>query len=87
MLCDQLINPDASSAPKKAKEVATAGGAGMIVANEELLGAQQPFPYILQFPAITVSFKDGEGIKSYINNTSSNSNATATMRLTGLTIL
>ncbi|GLJ29031.1 hypothetical protein SUGI_0572930 [Cryptomeria japonica] len=82
-----LINPDDSSAREKAKEVARAGGAGMVVANEELLGAQQLFPYILLFPAITVIFKAGEGIKSYINSTSSNTTATATMRLTGLTIV
>ncbi|XP_057822260.1 subtilisin-like protease SBT1.8 [Cryptomeria japonica] len=87
VLCQKLINPDDSSAPEKAREVARAGGARMIVANEELLGAQQLFPDILRFPAITVSFKAGERIKSYINSTSSNTTATAAMRITGLTIV
>ncbi|GLJ59029.1 hypothetical protein SUGI_1489020 [Cryptomeria japonica] len=87
VLCDQLIDPDDSSAPEKANEVARAGGAGMIVANEELLGAQQQFSYTFKFPAISLSFKAGEKIKSYINSTSNTSTATAAMRLTGLTIV
>ncbi|GLJ29020.1 hypothetical protein SUGI_0572790 [Cryptomeria japonica] len=90
VLCDQLlftINPDESGALEKAEEVARAGGAGMIVTNEELLGAQQQFSYTFKFLAISVSFKAGERIKSYINSTSYTITATAAMRLTGLTIV
>ncbi|XP_059077180.1 subtilisin-like protease SBT1.8 [Cryptomeria japonica] len=63
------------------------GGAGIIVANEELLGAQQLFSYIYRFPAISLSFKAGERIKSYIKSTSKSTTATAAMRLTGLSIV
>ncbi|GLJ29034.1 hypothetical protein SUGI_0572980 [Cryptomeria japonica] len=68
-----------------ADEVARAGGAGVILANGELLGAEQLLTSPNSLPAISVSFSAGEKIKSYIN--SRLNNVTATMRLPGLIIV
>ncbi|GLJ29073.1 hypothetical protein SUGI_0573490 [Cryptomeria japonica] len=67
------------------KQVARAGGAGLIGANDESYGSQQGITNPNTLPAISVSFTTGEKIKAYIKSTGSN--ATATMSLKGLTIV
>ncbi|GLJ29085.1 hypothetical protein SUGI_0573640 [Cryptomeria japonica] len=67
------------------KQVARAGGAGLIGANDESYGSQQGITNRNTLPAISVSFTTGEKIKAYIKSTGSN--ATATMTLKGLTIV
>ncbi|XP_057822222.2 subtilisin-like protease SBT1.4 [Cryptomeria japonica] len=67
------------------EEVARAGGAGIIGANERRYGSLQRITNPNTLPAVSVSFTTGEKIKAYINNTGSN--ATATMSLKGLTVL
>ncbi|GLJ29032.1 hypothetical protein SUGI_0572940 [Cryptomeria japonica] len=81
VLCDKLLYVSNGGAD----EVARAGGAGVILANGELLGAEQLLTNPNGLPVISVSFSDGEKIKSYIN--SRPNNVTATMRLQGLTIV
>ncbi|GLJ29156.1 hypothetical protein SUGI_0574870 [Cryptomeria japonica] len=89
VLCDQLLvskNPGESIAVEKGNEVARAGGVGMIVANEVHIGAQQRITNPINgLSSISVSFRVGERIKSYINRTLSN--ATAAMNITGLTVV
>ncbi|KAH9303930.1 hypothetical protein KI387_008334, partial [Taxus chinensis] len=88
VVCDQLLfsyNEGESDAPMKGNVVAKAGGGGMIVANEKFYGSQQRYTDPKNLPAISVSFTAGEKIKAYINSTGSN--ATASMRITGLTVM
>ncbi|KAH9303931.1 hypothetical protein KI387_008335, partial [Taxus chinensis] len=88
VVCDQLLIPSHemdSNALWKGNVVANAGGAGMIVANEEFYGAQQQLTNPNYLPAISMNFTAGEKIKAYINNTLRN--ATATMNITGLTVV
>ncbi|GLJ29068.1 hypothetical protein SUGI_0573400 [Cryptomeria japonica] len=67
------------------REVARAGGAGMIGANDERYGSQQRITNPNILPAISVSLTTGEKIKDYIKSTGNN--ATATMNLKGLTVV
>ncbi|GLJ29052.1 hypothetical protein SUGI_0573230 [Cryptomeria japonica] len=88
VVCDQLLfstNDDEYGPQGKGDVVAKAGGAGMIVANERLIGTQQQSTDAFNLPAITVSFTDGEKIKVYINNTANN--AMATLNITGSTVV
>ncbi|GLJ29150.1 hypothetical protein SUGI_0574780 [Cryptomeria japonica] len=88
VLCDQLLiskNPGESGVSGKGNEVARAGGVGMIVANEVRLGAQQRITDSNKLPCMTVSFRVGERLKSYIN--SQLKNAKAAMNITGSTVI
>ncbi|GLJ29039.1 hypothetical protein SUGI_0573030 [Cryptomeria japonica] len=78
VVCDQLLfsyNDDEYGPRWKGNVVAKAGGAGMIVANERLIGTQQGFMDTFNLPAITVSFTVGEIIKGYIKSTANNAMA------------
>ncbi|XP_057866913.2 subtilisin-like protease SBT1.7 [Cryptomeria japonica] len=79
VLCDQ----GESTIYEKSNVVARAGGAGLIVANGVLYGEEQLLTNIDGVPAINLGFRAGEKIKVYINSTGID--ATATLRLSGLT--
>ncbi|KAH9303950.1 hypothetical protein KI387_008354, partial [Taxus chinensis] len=89
VLCDRLlfsIHPDETSAVSKATEVARAGGAGMVVTNEILQGADQKVTdTINNLPSIAVSHTAGEQIKANIDSTGNN--ATAALNITGTTVV
>ncbi|GER39428.1 subtilase [Striga asiatica] len=67
VLCDggRHISPK-----DQAKEVKDAGGAAMILANDETAGFSHN-SYLINFPSTTVSFRAGLEIKAYIKSTSS----------------
>ncbi|GLJ29049.1 hypothetical protein SUGI_0573130 [Cryptomeria japonica] len=88
VVCDQLLfsyNNDEYGPQWKGNVVAKAGGAGMIVANELLMGTQQQLTDTSNLPAITVSFTVGEIIKAHIKSTANN--AMAALKITGSTVV
>ncbi|GLJ29148.1 hypothetical protein SUGI_0574720 [Cryptomeria japonica] len=86
VLCDYQT----SEFKDKENEVARAGGVGMILVNKKDFGALQEVTTpnngtIHNLPSISVSFRDGESIKSYIKRASNRS--TAEMDITRMTVI
>ncbi|KAL2921702.1 Subtilisin-like protease SBT5.4 [Bienertia sinuspersici] len=51
-------------------EAVTAGAVGLIIANDQFVGAKLLPDYMMAIPTAHVNFKDGQAIFSYINTTS-----------------